>query len=158
MSLPVIVGWLLALVAIVIFVELMSIRTDSITLRAPDVEIPPERIALIDEKRADGGFSPLGVTLSDRDYSIRVTFVILDQCIENGTLEEITSDTWLRTDGDCSVLPYGGPVEMLSTIHHTATADPPIPLATVRIPITEACYEALDVGATWPSDLAACAD
>jgi len=93
------------------------------------------------------GLNIVGLSLRSSAYVAQVALVVPPQCVslDNSGREE------LLTEGICADLPVNGE---LSGGGVTAAG---LKLAIVSVKVSKPCYEALSIGAAWPSVAEECA-
>jgi len=114
---------------------------------APIEDSPRDGTFAVSSKSSEGGLQVFGITLRPKNYHLDVTAIVPIECI---ALDAVGQQQ-LNSGRACPALPAGA---TLSGGGITATGDG---IATGRLRVLQACYDATSLGATWPSVLPECA-
>jgi hypothetical protein len=103
--------------------------------------------SVIFDLRQAGGSSLLGVSLQHSTYEAIIGLAAPDNC----RVPDKSGRMILSTEGKCDSLPAHGEVIGSGSLASGA------PLVILLVEVSQACYDTLEVGDTWPSTDQACA-
>ena len=143
-------GGALVLVVVIVGVVFLGLHGGTVEVRTDDgpVTPPPRRgAAVVAFLRESGGFSPLGIRITDSTHYAEVQFLTEPGC--SSVLR--SGDPWPTTDAQCSSpVTIAGKVRSLGI---TASGDS---LVGVEFEVPKACFELLKTGMGWPSSIPQC--
>lgn len=141
------VGVIVVAAAAALFLGVLGGSTaTTFTDDVPFEAIPTDGSAIVFSRAEEGGLEVIGVRLQRPSYTLDVGLAVPHECVIEGGTDELLSH-----DGRCGELPVHGPV-VGGGITRSGER-----VVTVRIPVSEACSEAISLGAPWPPAASECA-
>jgi len=113
---------------------------------APIEAAPTDGTFAVSSAFSEGGFEVLGISLRPPTYHLQITAVVPIECVALDAAEQ----QQLNSGRGCPALPPGA-TRAGGGIRATGDG-----IAIARVEVSKACYEAIALGATWPSTLAEC--
>lgn len=143
----------LAAVGVVVVVGLLLVAlrpTSSVSVDAPTPTVTPrdDGTALIASRNAPGGLAPFGIRLIDPTHTVAVVFVSSPDCA--GLLT--SDDLWPSPHSACS-----GGLGVEGAVGGTGILPTGDSIVRVVVTVDRECYEAVEIGQPWPTDLPECA-
>lgn len=122
-----------------------TVEVTQSSFQLPD---PPSDITqgVVTERRSEGGNSLFGWQFDQPELAVNIWLIAPAECVGlDGDVES------MRNTGECADVVASGPITG-SGINAEGNG-----LYLVRVPVSEACFDAIEVGAPWPPLIAECA-
>jgi hypothetical protein len=104
--------------------------------------------ALVAAKSEHSGITLLGIVFREPQYDVSVVLTAAEECLAVLADQEV----WPPDDAVCK-----GPIDVAGTVGGLGRAASGYTLVRVTIPITQVCYNSMELGTTWASAAKACA-